>query len=102
MHIINLTITHGVVPNELKIACVVPIFKAGDQNLLTNYRPVLILPCFSTFLERVIVYSHTCLYQHLQNLDQTRSHHEPNHGLVHGSKKKVLKKNHHEIMIHRK
>ena len=53
-HIINLSITHGIVPNEIKIACVIPLFKSGDRTLFTNYRPVSILPCFSKFFERVI------------------------------------------------
>ena len=53
-HIINLSIIHGIVPDELKIACVVPIFKSGDEALFSNYRPISVLPCFSKFLERII------------------------------------------------
>ena len=53
-HIINLSIAHGFVPNEMKIARVIPLFKAGDKALITNYRPISILPNFSKFLERVI------------------------------------------------
>ena len=53
-HIINLSIAHGVVPREMKIARVVPIFKSGDQTLFTNYRPISVLPFFSKFLERII------------------------------------------------
>jgi hypothetical protein len=29
-HIINLSITSGIVPDQMKIACVIPLFKAGD------------------------------------------------------------------------
>ena len=53
-HIVNLSITHGIVPDELKIARVVPIFKSGDKALFSNYRPISVLPCFSKFLERII------------------------------------------------
>ena len=56
-HIVNLSIMHGIVPDQMKIARVVPIFKAGDKSIFSNYRPVLILPCFSKFLEW-IVYNH--------------------------------------------
>jgi hypothetical protein len=42
------------VPNEMKIARVIPLFKSGDRTLFTNYRPISILPSFSKFLERVI------------------------------------------------
>ena len=53
-HIVNLSIIHGIVPNELKIARVVPIFKSCDKALFSNYRPISVLPCFSKFLERII------------------------------------------------
>ena len=53
-HIINLSITGGIVPDEMKIARVIPLFKAGDRSIISNYRPVSILPSFSKFLERVI------------------------------------------------
>ena len=53
-HIVNLSIVHGIVPNELKIARVVPIFKSGDKALFSNYRPISVLPCFSKILERLI------------------------------------------------
>ena len=53
-HIVNLSITHGIVSDELKIARVIPIFKSGDKALFSNYRPISVLPCFSKFLERII------------------------------------------------
>ena len=53
-HIINLSIIHGIVPDELKIAREVPIFKSGDKALFSNYRPISVLPCFSKCLERII------------------------------------------------
>ena len=53
-HIINLSIAHGIVPDQMKIARVVPLFKAEDPSLFTNYRPVSILPSFSKFLGRII------------------------------------------------
>ena len=53
-HIINLSITHSIVPNEMKNARVIPLYKADDRAVFTNYRPVSILPSFSKFLERII------------------------------------------------
>ena len=53
-HICNISITEGVFPNELKIARVVPIFKAGDPMSFSNYRPVSVLPVFSKILERLM------------------------------------------------
>ena len=64
-HIINLSIAHGIVPDQMKIARVVPLFKAEDPSLFTNYRPVSILPSFSKFLERII---YNCILDYLTNL----------------------------------
>ena len=53
-HFINLSIISGVVPGQLKIARVIPLFKSGDKSIFTNYRPVSVLPAFSKILEKVI------------------------------------------------
>jgi uncharacterized protein (UPF0371 family) len=42
------------VPQNIKIAKVVPIFKSGDNIKLNNNRPISILPVLSTILERII------------------------------------------------
>ena len=52
--IIHLPIQSGIVPDRMKIARVIPIFKSGDSSLLTNYRPVPVLPVFSKLLEKVV------------------------------------------------
>ena len=44
----------GRVPDQLKVAKVLPIFKADDNKKLSNYRPISILPIFSKILERVV------------------------------------------------
>ena len=45
--IINLSLSSGIVPKQLKIACIIPLSKSGDQDLYANYRPVSVLPVFS-------------------------------------------------------
>ena len=42
--IINRSFDTGIVPHEMKMAKVVPIYKASDKSLLKNYRPVSLLP----------------------------------------------------------
>ena len=55
MHIINLSIVFRIVPVQLKIGHVIPLFKSGDKSTFTtNYRPVSVLPAVSKILERVI------------------------------------------------
>ena len=53
-HCMNLSLMNGIVPNELKIARVIPLFKSGDISLFSNYRPVSVLPLFSKILERLM------------------------------------------------
>ena len=43
-----------VFPKQMKIAKVLPLFKAGDSMLFSYYRPVSILPIFSKILERIV------------------------------------------------
>ena len=49
-HVLKLLINQGV----LKITCVAPIFENGDEYLLTNYRLISVLPCFSKIPERIM------------------------------------------------
>ena len=52
--IFNLSIQTGIFPDELKIASVTPIFKAGVNWNLGNYRPISVLPCFSKIREKIM------------------------------------------------
>ena len=54
VHICNMSFLHGVFPNELKIAKVIPLFKGGESKYLINYRPVSVLPVFSKVLEKLM------------------------------------------------
>ena len=45
-------LTYGIVPDQLKISPVVPLFKAGDRSNFSNYRPVSVLPAFSKLFGR--------------------------------------------------
>ena len=54
VHIINLSMITGIVSDDLKSACVVPLFKKNDNTETGNYRPVSILNIVSKVLERVI------------------------------------------------
>ena len=44
----------GIVPDKLKIAKVIPIYKKSNADMFYNYRPVSLLPCFSKILERLV------------------------------------------------
>jgi hypothetical protein len=53
-HIFNLSFRTGTVPQKLKIAKIVPIYKNGDRSLPINYRPISLLPTFSKLLEKLM------------------------------------------------
>ena len=52
--IFNLSLSTGIVPDDLKLAKVVPIYKKDAPDVFSNYRPVSVLPCFSKILERLV------------------------------------------------
>ena len=53
-HIFNLSFSTGIVPTQLKIAKVIPIFKSGDKSNMDNYRPISLLSTFSKILEKIV------------------------------------------------
>ena len=54
VQIINSSFQEGIFPDRLKVATVVPVYKSGDKNTLSKYRPISILPLFSEIFERVV------------------------------------------------
>jgi hypothetical protein len=52
--LINLSISEGEVPDELKMAKVKPLFKKNDRLKPENYRPVSILSIVSKVLEKAV------------------------------------------------
>lgn len=53
-HVCNISITTGVFPNSFKKAIVTPVFKGGNRNHVTNYRPISVLSALSKILERIL------------------------------------------------
>jgi hypothetical protein len=52
--LINRSFESGIFPDSLKIAKVVPLYKGNEKHLLSNYRPISLLTCFSKIYEKVI------------------------------------------------
>ena len=73
-HVFKVSIQQGKFPDSLKIAKVTPIFKSGDEDNVSNYRPISILPVFSKALERIM---HNKVYN---NLDSKGLLHEEQFG----------------------
>ena len=63
---INKLIKSGSFPDFLKIAVVTPIYKKGNINNLSNYRPISVLTTFSQSIEHCIKIR---LLNYLENID---------------------------------
>ena len=54
VHVFNLSLRSGYIPDSYKCAKVIPIFKSGSKSEFTNYRPISLLSSFSKLLEKII------------------------------------------------
>ena len=54
MKLFNQCMEEGIFPDVLKIACIVPLYKGGEKNESTNYRPISLLPLFGKIFEKII------------------------------------------------
>ena len=52
--IVNFSVLSGIFPKSLKVARVVPIFKAGNEEDMRNYRPISILSVYSKIIEKLV------------------------------------------------
>ncbi len=51
--LINKSLETGHIPQDLKIAKVIPVYKSKDSNLVQNYRPISILTAICKVFERI-------------------------------------------------
>lgn len=54
VHIVNLSFTNGVFPDQLKTSTVVPIFKKAHSCKIDNIRPISLLSVFSKIIEKIM------------------------------------------------
>ena len=52
--VVNASFTEGVFPKALKIAKVIPIYKGGSKQDVSNYRPISLLSSFSKIYEKLV------------------------------------------------
>jgi hypothetical protein len=81
--IFNKSVQQSKYPSNWKSAHVIAIFKKGDTSLPSNYRPISLISCVGTLMER-IVYKH--VYNHLVNnslIYKYQSGFFPKHSTVH-------------------
>ena len=66
-HILNLSLSQGIFPSELKIANALPLYKADDPMHFNNYRPVSLLNILSKVFEK-IMYSRLISFLNLHKI----------------------------------
>ena len=86
-HVLNLSLSNGIVPDKMKIAKVLPVFKNGDKTVFNNYRPISILPAFGKLFEKLVskrlisfLESTNQLYNHQYGF---RKNHATTHPIIH-------------------
>lgn len=50
--LVNMCFRYNIFPSVLKKAIVIPVFKKGDHNDVSNYRPISLLPIISKIVEK--------------------------------------------------
>lgn len=53
-YITNLAFSTGIFPHAFKTALIKPIYKSGDKDSVSNFRPISILPTMSKIVERLM------------------------------------------------
>ena len=53
-HIINLSLTTGVIPTEWKTAKITPVHKSGSTSNFDNYRPISVIPAIAKVIEKTV------------------------------------------------
>jgi hypothetical protein len=51
---VNESLHSGKFPDRLKLARTIPVYKSGEKNKTSNYRPISVLPTLAKFFERLI------------------------------------------------
>ncbi len=80
--IINMSLEHGIVPDAMKLARVIPIYKAKSKEEFINYRPISLLSNISKVLEKIV---HKRLYSFLTKhniLNEKQYGFRPKHSTV--------------------
>ena len=86
-HVFNASLTTGNIPSQLKLAKVIPIFKAGDPDNVDNYRPISLLCTFSKIFEKIVAKRLLCYIEKNKILNNFqfgfRKQHSTCHPMLH-------------------
>ena len=90
LHLFNISLETGFIPESYKCAKVIPIHKSGASDKFDNYRPISILPALSKLLEKIVAFqmirfleSQDILYTHQYGFRNNRDTIQPLIHLMH-------------------
>ena len=65
--LVNQSFQSGIFPDKLKIAKVISLFKKGNPEFPSNYRPISLLSIFSKIFEK-LMYRRLCKFLEIHNI----------------------------------
>ncbi len=84
VHLFNLSLNTGFIPDIYKCARVIPIYKSGPPDQFDNYRPISLLPALSKVLEKIVAFqmikfleSQNIFYAHQYGFRKNRDTQQP-------------------------
>ena len=80
--LINKSFHLGIVPDLWKCAKVSPLFKGGDRNFVTNFRPVSLLPLPSKIIEKIVHNRMTVFFDENDILDPNQGGFRKKHSTI--------------------
>ena len=81
--ILNLCISNGVFPNNLKVAKVIPVYESGYLNETGNYRSISLLSSVAKIFERVILNRMVSLLERNNLIISTQFEFRRKHSTIH-------------------
>ena len=79
----NLSFSHGKVPSKFKIARVIPVYKKGSMNLVSNYRPISLLSIFNRLLKKLMYNRLISYFNKINVLSDNQFGFRKNHSTFH-------------------
>ena len=85
-YLYNRSFLTGVVPEKLKVARVIPVYKKGSKTVMNNYRPISLLSVFNKLLEK-LMYNRLASFLEKNEIlfhgqFSFRSNHSTNHAIL--------------------
>ena len=80
-HLLNMSLRQAKFPDAWKIATVLPIYKGGNSEDVTNYRPISLLPIPGKILEKIIHAQFMTYLEHHKLINNLQHGFRPNHSI---------------------